>query len=100
MSTRLSRGRSTPPIRATLTPPLSLPLLVPGVRADHADHAPPADDLATVADLLHRRMDLHRTSPFTCTDTRSCRASGRTATAPLRPGPPAGSGCSASASFP
>src|SRR4029450_8962475 len=40
-------------------PPLSLPLLVPGVRADHADHAAPADHLAAIADLLHRRTDLH-----------------------------------------
>src|SRR6185436_437640 len=81
-------------------PPLSLSLLVPGVRADHADHAAPADDLAAIADLLHRRMDLHLVCSLTCTGTRSCRVSGRTATAPPRPDPPAGSGCSASASSP
>jgi hypothetical protein len=31
---------------------LSLPLLVPGVGADHVDHAAPAHDLAVLADLL------------------------------------------------
>jgi len=45
-------------------PPLSLPLLVPWVGADHADHAAPADHLAAIADLLHRRTDLHSRNPY------------------------------------
>jgi hypothetical protein len=32
--------------------PLSLPLLVAGVGANHIDHAPTAHDLAVLADLL------------------------------------------------
>jgi hypothetical protein len=32
--------------------PLSLPLLVTGVGADHVDHAATAHDLAVLADLL------------------------------------------------
>src|SRR6266550_225350 len=65
MSTRLSRGRSTPAIRATLSPPrtpLPLPLLVAGVRADHHDPPVTADRLALLAHLLDRRSDLHRRS--------------------------------------
>src|SRR3989304_4082820 len=58
MSTRLSRGRSTPAIRANAYL-LPLPLLVPRVRADHADRAAPTDQLAPVADLLDRRSHLH-----------------------------------------
>src|SRR5262245_39483140 len=101
MSTRLSRGRSTPAILATLSllvPRLSLTLLVPRVGADHTDHATPADDLAPIAHPLHRRPDLHVPNSPTCTDTRSCRETGRTATVPPTPCPPGGSGCSASAS--
>src|ERR671935_1559864 len=99
MSTRLSLGRSTPAIRAISL--LSLSLLVPRVRADHADRPAPADHLALLAHLLHGRPNLHRDRlEITCTGTRSCRAPGRTATAPPGPGPPAGSGCSASASCP
>src|SRR3954454_11198478 len=43
--------------------PSALALLVAGVVTD--DHAPavPADHLALVADLLHRRLDLHRCRP-------------------------------------
>ena len=39
---------------------LSLPLLVLLVRADHPHHAAAADDLALVANPLHRCSDLHR----------------------------------------
>src|SRR5581483_3326939 len=99
MSTRLSRGRSTPEIRATVAPS-ALPLLVPWVRADDPHLPVPADDLALVAHLLHRRPNLHAPDPPTGSGTRSCRATDRTATAPPAPCPPAGSGCSASASCP
>jgi hypothetical protein len=44
-------------------PGLALPLLVPRVRADHPDPAAPADDLAPIADLLHRGPDLHLSPP-------------------------------------
>src|SRR3712207_1896348 len=98
MSTRLSRGRSTPAIRATLCL-LPLALLVPRVRADHPDLPAPADHLAPVADLLHGRPNLHvlyleglRSAKallgraallfvprsVTCSGRRSARASGRT----------------------
>ena len=65
-STRLSRGRSTPAIRATRSPPRPSPgaACVGGCRADHADHAAPADDLATVAHLFPRRTDLHLLPPL------------------------------------
>src|SRR4051812_47518873 len=65
MSTRLSRGRSTPAIRATSTLlALALPLLVPRVvRADHEHAAAAPDDLAPVAHPLHRRPYLHLLSP-------------------------------------
>src|SRR5689334_2531189 len=43
--------------------PSALALLVPGVVADDHDPAVPADHLALVADLLHRRLDLHRCRP-------------------------------------
>src|SRR3990172_5302145 len=64
-SIRFSRGRSTPAMRAIgLSPkragPLALALLVTGVgRADDPHGALALDDLALVADLLHRRADLH-----------------------------------------
>src|SRR5215211_2760226 len=59
MSSRLSRGRSTPAIRAMPLSLLALPLLVPGVGADDHHDAPPPDDPAPVAHLLHGRPDLH-----------------------------------------
>src|SRR5215813_6440598 len=67
ITTRLAGGRSTPAMRAMLVlVPRSLgrvsalPLLVTRVRrADHPDDPLPADHLALVADLLHRRADLH-----------------------------------------
>src|SRR5438093_13388027 len=59
MSSRLSRGRSTPAMRAMVL--LALPLLVTGVRADDEDLPAPADHPALVAHLLHRRMNLHHT---------------------------------------
>src|SRR3954449_8545587 len=43
--------------------PSALALLVPGVVADDHDPAVPADHLALVTDLLHRRLDLHRCRP-------------------------------------
>src|SRR3954452_17096053 len=49
----------------------ALALLVPGVVADDHDPAVPADHLALVADLLHRRLDLHRCRP---SFLRSCAA--------------------------
>src|ERR671914_780193 len=67
-SSRLSRGRSTPPIRA-IGVLLSLSLLVPRVGADDQDAAPPANDLALVADRLDARLHLHRsTSPIPIDD--------------------------------
>jgi hypothetical protein len=42
----------------------ALALLVPGVVADDHDPAVPADHLALVADLLHRRLDLHAVPPL------------------------------------
>src|SRR5712691_11526795 len=70
MSSRLSRGRSTPAMRATCAslplfgPTLetrsALPLLVPRVRADDEDTTAPADHAALVADPLDRRAHLHR----------------------------------------
>src|SRR6185295_3396014 len=60
-STCLSRGMSTPAIRAIVLL-LALALLVALVRADHAQHPVPPDDLALVAPLLDRRRNLHRSS--------------------------------------
>src|SRR5438552_2564455 len=97
MSTRLSRGRSTPEIRATV-PPLALPLLVTRVRADDQNLPAPADDPATVAHLLHRWTNLH--PRLTCTCTPRGPSSGRMAIVPQGPCPRGGSGCSASASSP
>src|SRR3972149_2572410 len=54
--TRLSRGRSTPEIRAIALP---LPLLVAGVGADHPYPAAPAGDATFLAHLLCARSDLH-----------------------------------------
>src|SRR5262252_3278746 len=67
ITTRLAGGRSTPAMRAmlvlvprSLAGPLALPLLVTRIRrADHPDDPLAADHLALVADLLHRRADLH-----------------------------------------
>src|SRR5215469_10419303 len=67
ITTRFAGGRSTPAMRAmlvlvprSLAGPLALPLLVTRVRrADHPDDPLPADHLALVANLLHRRTDLH-----------------------------------------
>src|SRR5215470_17750658 len=67
ITTRLAGGRSTPAMRAmlvlvprSLAGPLALPLLVTRVRrADHPDDPLPSDHLALVANLLHRRADLH-----------------------------------------
>src|SRR5215510_8872037 len=59
-SPRLSRGRSTPAMRAMGAPfSLALPLLVPRVLADdaHASRAP--HDLAVLAPNLDRRSDFH-----------------------------------------
>src|SRR3954465_6316792 len=57
---RLSRGRSTPAIRAMWVRFLSaLPLLVARVRADHHDAAAAPDHPAPVADPLDAWTDLH-----------------------------------------
>src|SRR6266508_396892 len=64
LSTRFSRGRSTPEIRAIpRVPPgggrSALPLLVTGVGADHHDDAVTPDGLALFTDPLDRRLDFH-----------------------------------------
>src|SRR5512146_447773 len=64
ISIRFSRGRSTPAMRAIRGSPgsraLALALLVAGVgRADDPHDALALHHLALVADLLHRRADLH-----------------------------------------
>src|SRR6266516_2030722 len=84
MSSRLSRGRSTPAIRATVPSLLTcsgplrearsrgptleasstLSLLVSWVRADDEDAPTPTDHAALVADPLHRRTDFHRRLPL------------------------------------
>jgi hypothetical protein len=54
--TRLSRGMSTPAMRAKL----ALHLLVLGVlAADHSDHPMAPDDLAVFAHLLYGSSDFH-----------------------------------------
>src|SRR5437899_667341 len=58
-STRFSRGRSTPAIRAM---PLPLPLLVARVRADDHHDAAATDHLALLAHLADARTYLHRSS--------------------------------------
>src|SRR6188474_2796237 len=59
---RFSPGISTPIIRAIR---LTLPLLVPLVRADHTNHALALDDLAVLAKLLDRRSYFHIKPCFT-----------------------------------
>src|SRR5512137_636094 len=67
ISMRFSAGRSTPEMRAirsglrfSASPGLALTLFVAGVGgADDPHHALALHDLALVADLLHRRADLH-----------------------------------------
>src|SRR5262249_50850486 len=61
ISMRLVRGRSTPAIRAMAIGPrrLTLPLLVFLVGTNHPHDPPTSDDLALVANALHRRSDLH-----------------------------------------
>src|SRR5215471_8247705 len=97
ISTRLLGGRSTPAIRATSPLLLTLSLLVLRVLADHPHDALPPDDLALVADLLHRRPDFHDPAvssypALTCTGRRSARGSDRKGTAPRARGLPAGCG--------
>ena len=65
-SIRFSLGRSTPAIRATLSPfqnirihCSSLPLFVTGIRADHADHTFSLDNLTLSTHFFHRRADFH-----------------------------------------
>src|SRR6266571_9572340 len=55
-ATRLSRGRSTPAIRAIALP---LTLLVPWVRADHHDPAATPDHFALLTHLADARTHLH-----------------------------------------
>src|SRR5439155_3203382 len=64
MSTCLSRGISTPEMRA-IGDPLPLLLLVLRVRADHHHVAVSADDLALLAARLYGRTDFHRTVSLT-----------------------------------
>src|SRR5512136_1375336 len=63
ISMRFSAGRSTPAMRAipsSSSPGLALALLVAGVGgADDPHDSLALHDLALVADLLHRRADLH-----------------------------------------
>src|SRR4029079_3201562 len=71
---------------------LSLPLLVLLIRADHAHHATAADDLALVANSLHRCSDLHNFSTILPRDTSRGLSSNRTRSPistrmKLRPGP-------------
>src|SRR6516165_2256982 len=61
ISSRFSRGMSTPLIRAMLRSFLTLPLLVARVVADHPDDTAAPDDLAFLADRLHARPNLHLT---------------------------------------
>jgi hypothetical protein len=66
ISTRFSRGRSTPVIRANvflLRVGLALPLLVTRVLADHENAPMAADDLALLADPLHRGSYCHLPFP-------------------------------------
>ena len=56
-SIRLSRGTSTPAIRATCS--LPLPLLVLWILTYDPDSTVPLDDFAPIADLFHRGPDLH-----------------------------------------
>src|SRR5215470_2231237 len=61
-SPRLSRGRSTPAMRAMAAPfscSLALPLLVARVLADDADAPRAPHDLAVLAPYLDRRSDFH-----------------------------------------
>src|SRR6478735_8423499 len=80
ISTRLVRGRSTPAMRAIR---LSLPLLVLGVAADHADDTLPPHDLALVTNLPNRRPYLHTFLPIRPSE-RSAPASCRAVSAPPR----------------
>src|SRR3712207_8189536 len=61
ISSRFSRGRFTPAIRAKF-PLLALALLVARVRADDQHAAVPLDHAAAVAHRLDGRSDLHRTT--------------------------------------
>src|SRR5687767_1554380 len=93
ISTRLSRGMSTPAMRAILLAPLagnrqwtvsngrrnprlpiadcrlprsSLSLLVPRIFADDPDHAVAADHLALLTARLYRRLNFHVTPRKCC----------------------------------
>src|ERR671915_1181476 len=71
-SSRFSRGRSTPAMRATPCL-LSLSLLVTRVRADH-HHSPAAPDhLALVADGLDARTNLHAVALLVPIDDATAR---------------------------
>src|SRR5829696_6714483 len=66
-STRLSRGRSTPAILATLhilrgpreRGRLTLPLLMPRIHANHPNHAVAPDDLALLTSASYRSSYFH-----------------------------------------
>src|ERR1700722_9275941 len=63
ISMRLSRGTSTPAIRA-ITRRLPLSLLVFRVHADHSHRPVALDDLAVLAQALDRCSDLHPGDEF------------------------------------
>src|SRR4051812_27164198 len=69
ISSRFSRGMSTPEIRAMVL--LALTLLVTRVYADDTHRAVAADHLALVAHLFHRRSNLHGTSFAGGADSRN-----------------------------
>jgi hypothetical protein len=69
ISSRFSRGMSTPAMRAMgagACSSLALALLVPGVGADDLDAPVAADHLALLTHLLDAGTDLHRALSFTC----------------------------------
>src|SRR5690606_33665771 len=92
MTTRLSRGKSTPAILAIVRHPLALLLLVFRVLANHHHPAVAADDLALLAHALTRRTHLHRRNPpqtpyrLNACGTCSGPWTDRKATAPPSPG--------------
>src|SRR3954447_19633256 len=93
ISTRFSRGRLMPAMRA-IRLLLALPLLVTRVRADHHDGARPTDRPALLAHRLDARPDLHdspgcsvssaarKTTPPVCVPAAAQHAAAATLVAP------------------
>src|SRR5579884_2259559 len=78
ISTFLSRGRSTPAIRAIGS---ALTLFMLGVAlADDASHAVALDNLAVLTDRLHACANFHRRSGRYEQDERNVRVCGQTRT--------------------